>query len=131
MLQTYRRHPHNETVLRMALEGLIEIEEGCLENAEAEAAARHVEDCGACRGWLDDLYPQRRGEAQERARRASLYCCLSMQFAVRDPAAQTRFSFTFFRREDPCWCINDDYCFARHCPWCGESLPDGPFEAGE
>jgi hypothetical protein len=59
--------------------------------------------------------------------RAEKYCCAQMQGAV-DGDDGTKFSFEMFRNEDPCWCINDDYAFARFCPWCGKELPDGSFE---
>lgn len=123
----YQRRPHNESVLKMALEGMIEIEDGILDSAEAEAGARHVETCEACTAWLDDFYPNRAAEHSERERLRTTYCCASMQHAINDTDAQTRFKFVTFRGEDPCWAVNEVLCFARYCPWCGKALPDGPF----
>lgn len=130
VLTAFRAVSHDESILRMALDGMIEIDEGCLGNSKAENAARHVESCAACTAWLDEFYPNRAASRAAREQREQIYCCTSMSFAVRDKEAQTRFSFVMFRGEDPCWRINDDYSFARFCPWCGQHLPDGPFQDG-
>jgi len=83
----------------------------------------HVANCQSCQKWLDFIDPSRI-TARERAEK---YCCAQMQEAV-DGDDGTKFSFEMFRNEDPCWCINDDYTFARFCPWCGKELPDGSFQ---
>ena len=131
-ITAYAKTDHNETVLSMALEGMIEIEDGVLGDAEAESAARHIETCEACTGWLDVFYPKRAALREDAERRRRIYCCINMDHAInRTTGRQTTFKFVMFRGEDPCWCINDDYSFARHCPWCGERLPDRSFEDAE
>ena len=82
----------------------------------------HIANCRSCQKWLDFIDPSRIN-ARELAKK---YCCAYMQGAV-DGNTRTTFSFTLFRNEDPCWCINDDYAFARFCPWCGKVLPAGSF----
>jgi hypothetical protein len=43
-------------------------------------------------------------------------------------ASPPRFAWSMSRGE-PCWLINDDWSFAKYCPWCGTKLPeDGVFE---
>lgn len=125
-LQHCRPTLRDDSVLRLALEGLIEIEDGIFGNSVLEDAARHVEICQSCTDWLDEYYPDRAERRKAAERRTSTYCCSSMRHAIYDADAQTRFSFTMFRGEDPCWQINDDLCFARFCPWCGSALPDKP-----
>lgn len=127
ILLEYREQPHNESVLKMALEGIIEIEDGCLKAKDAESAARHVETCSECQSWFDAFYPKRAAETKRLQQLQSTYCCSAMSLSVRQLDEQTRFKFIMFRGEDPCWCINDDICFARYWPWCGERLPDEPF----
>ena len=83
----------------------------------------HIANCPSCQKWLDSIDPGRI-TARERAKK---YCCAQMQGAVNADAG-TKFSFEMFRNEDPCWCINDEYVFARFCPWCGKALPTGAFE---
>lgn len=83
----------------------------------------HVASCRSCQKWLDFI-DLSRITARERAEK---YCCAQMQGAVAGDNG-TKFSFEMFRNEDPCWCINDDYAFARFCSWCGKELPDGSFE---
>lgn len=128
VLQSYQPISRDRSILRMALEGLIEIEDGVLENSAAEKAARHVEACSLCAEWLDEFYPDRAERRKAIEARASTYCCPSLRHAIYDADAQTRISFTMFRGEDPCWQINDDLCFAKYCPWCGSALPDEPAE---
>lgn len=130
VLQSCRPTLRDDSVLRMALEGLIEIEDGLLENSLAEDAARHVENCPSCAEWLDEFFPDRAERRKVSEKRTSTYCCSSMRHAVYDADAQTRISFTMFRGVDPCWQINDDPCFARYCPWCGSALPDEPADMG-
>ena len=83
----------------------------------------HVANCQSCQKWLDFIDPSRI-TARERAEK---YCCAQLHGAV-DGDDGTKFSFEMFRNEDPCWCINDDYAFARFCPWCGNELPNRSFE---
>ena len=82
----------------------------------------HIANCRSCQKWLDLINPSRIN-ARELAKK---YCCAHMQGAV-DGDNGTTFSFALFRNEDPCLCINDDYVFARFCPWCGKVLPAGSF----
>jgi hypothetical protein len=114
--------------LDLAIQGCIEVEQAHFPDKPIYEAAAHMENCVECQAWsadwLDKLYPER---AQRRERLAK-YCCVSMFDAVTLPDAATKFSFTMFRGEDACWCINDEYVFARFCPWCGQALPHGPFE---
>ena len=63
-LQSLRPTLRDDSVLRMALEGLIEIEDGVLENSVTEEAARHVESCPLCMEWLDQFYPDRAEEGK-------------------------------------------------------------------
>ena len=114
--------------LDLAIQGCIEVQPAHFPNKPIYEAAAHMENCAECQAWsanwLDKLYPER---AQHREQLAK-YCCTSMFDAVTMPDAATKFSFTLFRGEDACWCINDEYVFARFCPWCGQTLPPGPFE---
>jgi hypothetical protein len=71
VLQSLRPTLRDDSVLRMALEGLIEIEDGVLENSVAEEAARHVESCPLCTEWLDQFYPDRAERRKESERRTS------------------------------------------------------------
>ena len=82
----------------------------------------HIANCRSCQNWLDFIDPNRI-TARERAKK---YCCAHMQGAIESDIGTT-FSFALFRNVDPCWCINDDYAFARFCPWCGKVLPAGSF----
>jgi hypothetical protein len=83
----------------------------------------HVANCQSCQKWLDFIDPSRITAIE----RAEKYCCAQMQGAVNGDDG-TKFSFEMFRNEDPSWCINGDYAFARFCPWCGKELPDRSFE---
>lgn len=60
------------TVEIHAVEGLIEIEDGVLENSVTEEAARHVESCPLCTEWLDQFYPDRAERRKESERRRSM-----------------------------------------------------------
>lgn len=126
VLQSLGPALRDDSALRMALEGMIEIEDGILGDSGLEDAARHVEICQSCTEWLDEYFPDRAERRKAAEQRTSTYCCPSLRHAIYDADAQTRFSFTMFRGEDPCWQINDDLCFARFCPWCGSALPDKP-----
>jgi len=106
----------------LAVTGCIAADDGHVSPSLAQQIA-HVADCPACQAWLDVVDPGR-VTAREKAQK---YCCAHMQGAVNGDEG-TRFSFAMFRNEDPCWRINDDYAFARFCPWCGKALPAGPFE---
>ena len=114
--------------LDLAIQGCIEVEQAHFPDRPIYEAAAHMENCAECQAWsadwLDKLYPER---AQRRERLAK-YCCVSMFDAVTMPEAATKFTFTLFRGEDACWCINEEYVFARFCPWCGLALPSAPFE---
>ena len=93
---------HNETVLKIAMVGMIEIENGSLEKADTTEATGHVETRAACTDWLDDFYPDRADKRAEQDRRRSTYCCTYMQYSIEDSEAQTRFKFELFRGEDAC-----------------------------
>lgn len=116
----------DEGILAATLDGILELDETQLdpETAAAELAARHIAECPACRRWRDAKDPARAARRERLAR----YCCARMAVAIEDPAAPVRFSFTMFRGEDPCWCIGEDWSFARFCPWCGRPLPDDALE---
>lgn len=131
VLISYVQRPHNQMVLKMALDDMIEVEDGCLDDDDAENAARHVASCSACQSWLDEFYPDRAQHRDKLKVRQKTYCCSSMWAAIHDTEVQTRFHFLYFRGEDPCWCINDDFSFASFCPWCGQALPEGPFEEAD
>lgn len=49
--------------------------------------------------------------------------------AVTDPTMQLRFSFDLFRGEAPGWLVNETLAWVHFCPWCGQRLPNHPFEA--
>lgn len=106
----------------LAVSGCIEADDEHFSPLIAQAI-NHVANCPACQNFLDSIDPSRI-TARERAKK---YCCAHMHGAV-DGDGGTKFSFAMFRNENACWCINDDYAFARFCPWCGKVLPDGPFE---
>jgi len=120
----FRAQDHDDSILAMALEGMIDIESAAFGDAAVDVAVAHVAECNACQSWLDELYPVR---VQAREKLAK-YCCAWMMDAVSNPEAEVRFAFTLFRGEDPCWCINDNYVFANFCPWCGGKLPQRPIE---
>lgn len=125
-----RSRVDDDPTLMLALERMIVVEEELFPDRAAYEAAAHAETCAACQdwaaSWLDVQYPER---VAHRAR-IGKYCCISMFDAVTGPEAAVRFSFELFRGEDPTWCINEQYAFARFCPWCGQRLPDQPFEPG-
>ena len=124
IVSRYREQDHDDSVLRFALEGMIEVEGAGFGDAEVDVAVGHVAECGLCQAWLDGIYPIR-VEAREKFAK---YCCAAMLAAVNNPQTEIRFTFTLFRGEDPCWCINDSIVFARFCPWCGCELPQRSFE---
>lgn len=47
-LREFSAKSHNDSILKMSLEGMIEIENGVLDNFAAEQAARHVSGCNPC-----------------------------------------------------------------------------------
>jgi hypothetical protein len=114
-------------LMMMAL-GSIEVEAEYFPDRASFEAAAHVEDCAAClqwrQDWLDQEFPERVAHRQ----RFSKYCCGSMFYAITHPHARIRFSFEMFRGEDACWLIDGMHAFAHFCPWCGQALPDHPFE---
>jgi hypothetical protein len=114
----------HDSLLRLALDQIIEIEDGMFNNAPAEEAARHIAACEECQSWVDEVWPER-ALARDRLKK---YCCSHMMAAVTQADEPIRFSFCMFRGEDACWCINENFSFASYCPWCGLPLPDGPFE---
>lgn len=120
----YKEQDHDDSVLRFALESMIEVEGAGFGDAAVDIAVGHIAKCSLCQAWLDDIYPMRI-EAREKLAK---YCCATMLDAVRNPQAEARFTFTLFRGEDPCWCINDSVVFVRFCPWCGCELPQRSFE---
>lgn len=117
-----------QPALMMAVLGAIAVEEEHFPDRASFEAAAHIEDCAACgqwrEDWLDGEFPERVAHRE----RVSKYCCSTMVLAVTRPDAGVRFSFEMFRGEDACWLIDDTYAFAHFCPWCGQALPDHPFE---
>lgn len=117
-----------DATLMLTIEGMIAVEREHFPDEATYVAAAHIEACPACQGWvgswLDAQFPERVAHRE----RLQKYCCSHMFHAVVSPDAEVRFSFEMFRGEDPSWCINGDYSFARFCPWCGHDLPNQPFE---
>jgi len=124
IVSRYREQDHDDSVLGMALDGMIEIESATFGDAAVDVAVAHVAECSLCQTWLDELYPIR----VELREKLAKYCCASMLDAASNPESEARFTFALFRGEDPCWCINDNLVFAKFCPWCGCKLPQRPFE---
>lgn len=113
--------------LEMALECMIEVEEEHFPDPPTFAALSHLAQCTACQAWrtawMDAQFPERVVWRKRIAR----YCCSSMFAAVTKPDRTVRIEFELFRGEDPTWYLNDAIC-VRFCPWCGQRLPDRPFE---
>ncbi|WP_369941751.1 hypothetical protein [Xanthomonas medicagonis] len=119
----------DETPERMMMVlGVIEVEAEHFPDRVSFEAAAHVEDCTACQQWREDWLDEEFPERVAHRERFSKYCCVTMYRAITHPDADVRFSFEMFRGEDACWLIDDKYAFAHFCPWCGQALPDHPFE---
>ncbi|MBF5005888.1 hypothetical protein [Diaphorobacter caeni] len=128
VLSAQRERLRDDAALQLAVTGCIEVERSGFPEQSIFDAALHCEDCAQCQAWAGALLDELNPERVTRRGRVARYCCLSMFDAVTSLDARVRFSFELFRYEDPCWCINGEYVFARHCPWCGTRLPDGAFE---
>jgi hypothetical protein len=124
VIVSYQALEHDKLVLDFALQDMIEIDESTFENAAVRQAATHIATCTDCRAWDDHRNPERTALTK----RAAKYCCSHMFDSVTNPEAQTRFEFSLFRGEDPCWAINEALVFASFCPWCGTRLPNSSFE---
>ncbi|MCI2260614.1 hypothetical protein [Xanthomonas indica] len=126
-LSALRDQIHQRPELVMALEGLIEVEEEHFPDPPTYAALSHLAQCTACQAWsalwLEAQFPES-GPWRERVAR---YCCFSMFEAVTKQDRAVRIGFELFRGEDPTWYLNDAIC-VQFCPWCGQCLPDHPFE---
>ena len=117
-----------DAALKLTLEGMIAVEEAHFPDRTTYEAMAHIEECAACQrwsaSWMDAQFPERVTHRE----RQSKYCCVHMFSAATHPDAEVRFAFEMFRGEDACWSINEQYAFARFCPWCGQELPNRAFE---
>jgi hypothetical protein len=124
VIANYQALDHDKLIQDFALQDMIEIDENTFEDNTVREAATHIASCPDCRAWDDDRNPERAAHQK----RVSKYCCTHMFDSVTNPEAQTRFEFSLFRGEDPCWAINEALVFASFCPWCGTKLPEAEFE---
>jgi hypothetical protein len=106
----------------MAFDSLQALEPGQL-TPQIDAALAHLYDCEHCQAWHKTLFP----DYHAHLARVAKYCCINMMCAVNNADEKTKFTYGWIR-DDPCWLINDDWAFAKFCPWCGSALPDGDFE---
>ncbi|WP_295909683.1 hypothetical protein [uncultured Xanthomonas sp.] len=127
-LSTLRDQIDERPELVMALECMIEVEEEHFPDPPTLAALSHLAQCSACQAWsaawMDAQFPERVAWRERIAR----YCCSSMFAAVTKPDRIVRIGFELFRGEDPTWYLNDAIC-VQFCLWCGQRLPDRPFES--
>lgn len=124
VIVNHQASEHDPLILDFALQDMIEIDENTFADAAVQQAATHIATCPDCRAWDDDRNPERVAHQK----RVSKYCCIHMFDAATNAEAQTRFEFSLFRGEDPCWLINDKWEFASFCQWCGTKLPNAEFE---
>ncbi|QJD66274.1 hypothetical protein HG421_19565 [Xanthomonas campestris pv. badrii] len=119
--------PANGAALQLILESVIEAEREYFPDHASYEAVVHLESCAACQAWHDAWLDARSPERVAQRDRLDKYCCSQMFSAVTDDGADVRFAFELFR-SDPCWSISGQPVFARFCPWCGQQLPQHPFE---
>ena len=105
----------------MAFEGLVELEPGQL-SPEIDDALNHLYNCDDCQAWHKTLFPEHHATQA----RIAKYCCIHMYCAINEDT-KNKFTLAWFR-DEPCWCMNDDWSFAHFCPWCGKTLPMEGFE---
>jgi hypothetical protein len=112
----------NEFSFGMAFDSLQQLEPGQL-TSKIDDALAHLYGCESCKAWHRSLFP----DYHAHLARVAKYCCVNMFAAVNSPDEKTKFTYGWMR-DEPCWLINDDWAFARFCPWCGSALPETDFE---
>lgn len=116
----------NESLLSLALDECIEIDDSVSTDHRVLVAIKHALGCPKCQQWrVVTLQP----ELFEWRKRAKKYCCTEMFRAIDAPQNELVFRFERTGPENlPYWTVGESHTVVHYCPWCGKVLPDRPFE---
>lgn len=116
----------NESVLSLALDECIEIDDSVSTDPGVLMAISHALGCPKCQQWRVSILQPELFEWRKRAKR---YCCTEMFRAIVAP--QHEFVFRFERAGPEhlkYWTVGSSHTVVHYCPWCGAALPKEPFE---
>lgn len=116
----------NESLLSLALDECIEIDDSVSTDHRVLKAIKHALSCQKCQQWRAVILQP---ELFEWRKRASSYCCTEMFRAIDAPQNELIFRFERTGPENlPYWTAGESHTAVNYCPWCGTILPDRPFE---